>query len=90
LDDLELSSLPMDAVDIALLLTAALLALASRAVMKRFVTRRMGRSYDALLEIDFWKATAGEALTRSLVFVELLAWAATILLVATLASRALQ
>lgn len=80
----------MEPVDLALLLASVILALVSRAAMKRFVARRLGKSSDALLEIDFWKATSGEALTRCLVFVELLSWAATILLVTTLASRVLQ
>jgi hypothetical protein len=79
----------MDPVDIVLLFLSAALALAVRSVMKRIVTRRLGKANDALLEIDFWKASSGEALTRCLVFVELLSWAATILLVATLAARAL-
>jgi hypothetical protein len=80
----------MDPVDIALLLASVVLALVSRARMKRVVARRLGKSSAALLEIDFWKASSGEGLTRCLVFVELLSWAATVLLVATLAERALQ
>jgi hypothetical protein len=80
----------METVDIALLLGAVLLSLASRAAMKRFVTRRLGKGSMALLEIDFWKATRGEALMRSLLFVELLSWVATLVLVASLASQVLQ
>lgn len=52
--------------------------------MKRLVARRLGKASDALLEIDFWRATSGEALTRCLLFVELLSWAAILLLVVTL------
>jgi hypothetical protein len=80
----------MQTIDIALLFASVILALILRMVMKRFVSRRFGRSNSALLEIDFWKATQGEALTRCLLFVELLSWAATALLVATLAVQALQ
>jgi len=80
----------MEPVDIALLFAAVAFAILSRSAMKRFVARRLGKSSDALLEIDFWKATSGEALTRGLLFVEVLSWAATVLLVATLASRVLQ
>jgi hypothetical protein len=80
----------METVDIALLLAAVLLSLASRAAMKRFVTRRLGKGSFALLEMDFWKATRGEALTRGLLFVELLSWVATLILIANLAAQALQ
>jgi len=80
----------MDPVDIALLLASVVLALVSRSRMKRIVARKLGKSSAALLEIDFWKASSGEALARCLVFVELLSWAAIILLVATLAEGALQ
>ena len=80
----------MEIIDIAFLFASVILALVSRIVMKRFVTRRFGKSSDALLEIDFWKATSGEALTRCLLFVELLSWAATVLLVAMLAVQVLQ
>ena len=80
----------MEPVDIALLLVAVIFALVSRTAMKRFVARRMGKASDALLEIDFWRATSGEALTRSLLIVELASWAATVLLVVTLATRTLQ
>jgi hypothetical protein len=79
----------MDPIDVALLFASALLALLSRSMMKRLALRRLGRANDALLEIDFWKATSGEALTRGLVFVELLSWLACVLLVAMLASKAL-
>ena len=79
----------MDPVDIVLLFVSAALALAVRSAMKRVVARRLGKANDALLEIDFWKASSGEVLTRCLVFVEVLSWAATILLVAMLAARAL-
>jgi hypothetical protein len=80
----------MEPVDIALLFAAVIFALASRAAMKRFVARRLGKASDALLEIDFWRATSGEALTRSLLLVELASWAAIVLLVVILATRALQ
>jgi hypothetical protein len=79
----------MDPVDIALLFASVALALAVRAIMKRLALRKLGRANDALLEIDFWRATSGEALTRGLVFVEILAWLACILLVAMLAGSAL-
>jgi len=79
----------MNPIDIVLLFAAAVLALISRAMMKRFALRRYGRANDALLEIDFWKATSGEALTRGILFVELLSWAACILLVAMLADKTL-
>jgi hypothetical protein len=80
----------MEPIDVALLFASVALALATRAAMKRFLAHRLGKANGALLEIDFWKASSGEALTRGLLFVELLSWAATILLVATLASRQLQ
>jgi hypothetical protein len=79
----------MNPLDIVLLFAAGLLALLSRAMMKRFALRRYGRANDALLEIDFWKATTGETLTRGILFVELFSWIACILLVAMLASKAL-
>jgi hypothetical protein len=79
----------MNPIDIVLLFAAAVLALVSRALMKRFALRRYGRANESLLEIDFWKATSGEALTRGILFVELLSWAACILLVAMLAGKAL-
>jgi hypothetical protein len=74
----------MDPVDIVLLFASVVFALISRAAMKRLVARRLGKASDALLEIDFWRATSGEALTRCLLFVELLSWAAILLLVVTL------
>jgi hypothetical protein len=80
----------MEPLDIALLVAAVLLAILSRAVMKRFVSRRLGKSSDALLEIDFWRAASGDGLTRGLLFVELLSWAATVLLIVMLASRVLR
>jgi hypothetical protein len=79
----------MNSIDIILLSASGLSALASRAMMKRFAVRKFGRANEALLEIDFWKATSGEALTRGILFVELLSWIACILLVAMLASKAL-
>jgi hypothetical protein len=79
----------MNSIDIILLFASGLLALASRAMMKRFAVRKYGRANDALLEIDFWKATSGEALTRGILFVELLSWIACVLLVAMLATKAL-
>ncbi len=80
----------MEPVDIALLFAAVIFALASRAAMKRLVVRRLGKASDALLEIDFWRATSGEALTRSVLLVELASWAAIVLLVVILSTRALQ
>ena len=80
----------MNPIDIALVFASAAFALLSRRAMKRFVARRLGKASDALLEIDFWKASSGEALTRCLLLIELLSWGATILLVLTLALRALQ
>lgn len=79
----------MDPLDIVLLFGAVILALVSRAMMKRFALRRYGRANYALLEIDFWRATSGEALTRGILFVELLSWVACILLLAALASRSI-
>jgi hypothetical protein len=79
----------MDPLDLALLVASVCLALLVRATMKRLALRKLGRANDALLEIDFWRATSGETLTRGLVFVELLSWLACILLIAMLASSAL-
>jgi hypothetical protein len=79
----------MNPIDIVLLFAAGLLALASRAMMKRCALRRFGRANLALLEVDFWRATSGEALTRGILVVELLSWVACILLVAMLAGKAL-
>jgi hypothetical protein len=79
----------MDPIDIVLLFASAFLALFSRARMKRFALRRLGRANDSLLEIDFWRATSGETLTRGILFVELLSWLACALLVAMLAGKAL-
>ncbi len=67
-----------------------LIALASRAVMKRFVARKLGTASDALLEIDFWKASSGKPFTRCLLFVELLSWVVVAFLVARLAVPVLQ
>jgi hypothetical protein len=84
----------MNALDVILLFASAILALASRRAMKRYVERRLGKASDALLEIDFWRAASGRSLKlrlwRCFVFVELLSWAATALLVATLAMAVLQ
>lgn len=79
----------MNLIDIALLFVSVLVALISRASMKRFLVRRAGRANGALLEIDFWKASSGEALGRSLVVMELASWAAIVLLVAMLAAASL-
>jgi hypothetical protein len=79
----------MDPLDIVLLFATVLLALLSRAIMRRLALRRFGRANDALLEIDFWRATSGEALTRGILFVELFSWIGCILLIAMLASKAL-
>jgi hypothetical protein len=80
----------MNPIDIALLFASVCLALVSRTMMKRIALRRLGRANDSLLEIDFWKATSGEALVRCLLFVEILSWLACILLAAMLASYALR
>ncbi len=81
----------METVAVVLLFAAVLLALASRAAMKRFVARRLGAAAnDALLEIDFWKASSGKPFTRCLLFVELLSWAAVAFLVARLAVPVIQ
>ena len=80
----------MDPLDVALLVASVAFALAARAGMKRVVARRLGKASDFLLEVDFWKASSGETLTRALLAVELLAWLATVLLVAMLATQALQ
>jgi hypothetical protein len=79
----------MEPIDVVLLFASVLLALVVRAMMKRLAVRRLGRANDALLEIDFWRATSGEALTRGLIFVELLSWLASVLLVAMLATKVL-
>jgi hypothetical protein len=75
----------MKLIDIALLFASVIAALISRSSMKRILARRMGRANTSLLEVDFWKATSGEALGRSLVVIEVASWAAIILLVAMLA-----
>jgi hypothetical protein len=75
----------MNPIDIALLFVSVLVALISRAMMKRILVRRLGKANTALLEVDFWKASSGEALGRSLVVMEVASWAAIILLVAMLA-----
>jgi hypothetical protein len=80
----------MDLIDVTLLFASACLALFSRSMMRRLALRKLGRANEALLEIDFWKASSGEALSRGLVFVELLSWLACILLVAMLAGAALR
>lgn len=75
----------MNPIDIALLFVSVLVALISRATMKRILVRRLGKANTALLEVDFWKASSGEVLGRSLVVMEVASWAAIILLVAMLA-----
>jgi hypothetical protein len=79
----------MEAIDLVLLCISVVIALVARSRMKFFVRRKMGASNDALLEIDYWRVSSGEALTRSLVFVELGAWASTLVLVAILAASAI-
>ncbi len=78
----------MDSLDLFLLLASVALAIVSRAVMKRLAVRRLGRANAPLLEIDYWRATSGELLARGLILVELASWAAIVLLVAQLGSRA--
>ena len=80
----------MEPIDVVLLFASVCLALLSRSMMKRLALRKFGRVNDALLELDFWRASSGAALTRSLVFVELLSWLACALLVAMLASVVLR
>lgn len=80
----------MEPIDVVLLFASVCLALLSRSMMKRLALRKLGRVNDALLELDFWRASSGAALTRSLVFVELLSWLACALLVAMLASVVLR
>jgi hypothetical protein len=75
--------------DIFLLFASVALALVSRTMMKRRTLRRLGRVNGPLLEIDFWRATPGEALSRCLLLVEFVSWIAIVLLVALLAARAL-
>ena len=79
----------MATIDIFLLFGAVLLSLGARFAMKRFATRKLGKGSNALLEMDFWNATRGEGLTRCLLFVELLSWGATIVLVTNLATQVL-
>jgi hypothetical protein len=79
----------MEPIDLVLLLASVVLALLSRSMMKRSTIRKMGRSNDALLEIDFWRATRGEPLARGLLAVEIASWLACLLLAATLAAKAL-
>jgi hypothetical protein len=85
LGDIALLCLAMNLIDIALLFASVLVALATRSTMKRFLVRRVGRANAALLEIDFWKASSGEALVRGIVLVELASWVAIVLLVLQLA-----
>jgi len=77
----------MDALDVILLFASVAMALLSRAMMKRLALRRLGRANGALLEIDFWRATSGESLSRGLLIVELASWAAILLLVTQLAAH---
>jgi|GEM_PF-2853258 len=79
----------MNPIDVALLAASAVLALASRAMMKRTVLRRLGMVNAPLLELDFWRAARGEPLSRALLFVEILSWLACALLAAVLAIGAL-
>ena len=81
----------MATVAVVLLVADVFLSLVSRAVMKRFVARRLGAAAsDALLEIDFWKASSEKPVMRCLLFVELLSWVAVALLVARLAVPVIQ
>jgi hypothetical protein len=79
----------MEIIDIALLALALLLAIVTRAGMKRIVARRLGKASDALLEIDFWNATSGDVLSRALLLVELLSWGASLLMGVLIAGRIL-
>ena len=75
----------MHPIDLVLLFAATALALASRAAMKRYVSRRAGKVEAELLEIDVWRLSKGEPFERLLLAVELLSWAACISLIVSLA-----
>jgi len=79
----------VDPLMLGLLGLSVLCSLGSRALMKRIAAARLGGVPDSLLEIDYFRATRGDPLGRSLLAVELLSWAATIVLTAALASRVL-
>jgi hypothetical protein len=79
----------MNPIDIIVLFVSVLVALISRASMKRILVRRLGKANAALLEIDFWKASSGEPFGRSLVVIEIVSWAAIIFFAAQLASACL-
>ncbi len=70
----------------ALALGAAILGLASRAAMKRYLKRETGRAGAYLLEADFWKATSDRPSARALLAAEIASWAATVLSVLAAAS----
>jgi hypothetical protein len=79
----------MNIVNLALALAAAVLSLAARSLMKRYLARKAGKVVPSLLEADFWKATADRPVARVLLAVELASWAATVAMVVALASEAL-
>ena len=80
----------METLETILLCCSAVVALAARAAMKRFVARKGGKAEAELLEIDVWRLSSGEVPARLLLALELLAWAGTIFLVASLAAAALR
>jgi hypothetical protein len=79
----------MRMLELVLLFAAVILGLVARTAMKRFVAHRLGQGSDALLEIDFWRASRGQAPARLLLAVELLSWATIVFLVVSIATRLL-
>ncbi len=79
----------MDARYVILAAGAAIVALASRALMKRLLERWSGKVVASLLEIDFWKAASVRPIARLLLVAELASWAALAASVLALASAAL-
>lgn len=75
----------MNFLDIGLLVLSVVVALVSRAMMKRYLVRQTGRANLSILELDSWRAGSGEVLGRSLVLLEIASWIAIILLVFMLA-----
>jgi hypothetical protein len=79
----------MDALYAIVAAGAAIVAAASRALMKRRLRRWTGKVVAALLEVDFWKAAAVRPAARLLLVAELASWAALLASVLVLASGAL-
>jgi hypothetical protein len=79
----------MDARYLVLAAGAAILALASRELMKRRLRRWSGKVVAALLEVDFWKAASVRPIARILLVLELASWAALAASVLALASGAM-